>query len=880
MRGPNAWSSFRHKLIVAKLDIEDPEETPTNLLHGFGHRLEKMFPSMYKHRCSEEREGGFFDRVKEGTSVSHVVEHIALEIQCMAGMECSFGRSKHAGKNGIYHVVFAYAWEDAGIYAAKAAVKIAEALIKGEEYPLDDIIAKLEEINKDNSFGPSTLSLIEEAEKRGIPYTRLDSMSRVMLGYGSKQKIIQATMTSTTSSMGVETAADKSDTKKILEEACIPVPVGKIIYSEETLQDAIQKIGFPLVIKPYNGNHGRGVTTNITTPESAMEGFRLASEISGDVIVEKFIAGDDYRLLVINYKLVAAARRTPASVTGDGVSSIEKLIEETNRDPRRGSGHEKELSRIIINELTLNLLADKGYNLETVPAENEIVYLKDTANISTGGKATDVTDLLHPMNIKLAERTARLIGLDICGIDVIAPNLSTPLTQNGGAVIEVNAAPGFRMHIAPSAGTARNVAEPVLDMLFPHGSTFTIPIVAITGTNGKTTTSRLVAFMASKAGFHTGLTTTEGVYIDGMPVKTGDCTGPVSAQMVLRDPWVDFAVMECARGGMVRSGLGFSKCDIGIVTNVGDDHLGLGDVNTIEDMARVKSIVPRSVHHNGYAVLNAGDDLVYRMAEVVESNVALFSLNENNPRIVKHCERGGVAATVRNGYIMIYNGKWKIKVAKVEDVPLTFGGRAGFMLENVLAATLAGFLSKFRLEDIQAALHTFIPSPELTPGRMNLFKFNSFDVLVDFAHNTHGYLQLSKFLETVKERPMVGIIAAVGDRRDEDLVNIGRVAADMFDELIIRQDKDLRGRTEEEIVRLVTKGIHEKKPGMTVTAIRQEKDAIIYAIRNAVKGSFITVCSDKVMDAIEVVQKFKAEEEKFEQVKETVLGAPTAKLYQ
>lgn len=625
LRGPNYWSIRRPKLIQMKLDLEKLEERPTNHIHGFRERLEKMFPSMYSHRCSVGAPGGFFQRVEEGTWMGHVIEHIALEMQTLAGMDTGFGRTRtpEGEKPGVYYVVFSYMEEDAGLYAARAAVRVAQALVDGTDYDLSEDIQKLREIREDTRLGPSTGCIVDEAAKRGIPYIRLNKQSLVQLGYGVNQKRIRATIASTTSNIAVDIACDKEETKLLLEAAEIPVPRGTVIRTEVGLDEAIMKFGYPLVIKPIDGNHGKGNTTNIINKEQALKAFEAAKAYSRSVIVERFITGYDFRCLVINNKFICAALRTPASVVGDGEHDLNWLIEETNKDPRRGYGHEKVLTQITIDQFTQKMLDDAGITLEYVPKKGERVLLKPTANLSTGGTSTDVTDEVHPANVFMFERIARIIGLDICGIDVMATDLRTPIAENGGAVLEVNAAPGFRMHIEPSEGLPRNVAEPVVDMLFPKGSAGRIPIISITGTNGKTTTTRLTAHIAKSAGKKVGYTTSDGVYIQNQLMMKGDCTGPVSSQFVLKDPTVDFAVLECARGGILKAGLAFQNCEVAVVTNVAADHLGLGGIYTVEAMAKVKAVVPETVFPHGYAVLNADDDLVYKMRKDLKCNIAL-----------------------------------------------------------------------------------------------------------------------------------------------------------------------------------------------------------------------------------------------------------------
>jgi cyanophycin synthetase len=862
MRGPNYWSIRRHKLIVLVLDLEEMEELPTNKIDGFLQRLKEMFPSMHGHRCSVGEPGGFFQRVEEGTWMGHVIEHVALEIQTLAGMETGFGRTRGTGNHGEYNVVFAYTEEEVGRFAAKSAVRIAEALIAGESYDLESDIQTMRELREENRLGPSTGSIVEEAVNRGIPWIRLNKYSLVQLGYGANQKRIQATVASTTSNIAVEIACDKEDTKDILEDNGIAVPRGRIVRSEEGLFEAIRQIGYPVVTKPVNGNHGRGATTNILNDEDAKIAFAAAQEHSRSVIVEKFITGFDFRLLVINHQFVAGARRTPASVLGDGKSTIQQLVDEVNKDPRRGYGHEKVLTAIKIDHHTEVILKEQGLTLDSIVPAGELLLLKPTANLSTGGTAEDITDHVHPYNVFMAERISKIIGLDICGIDIIAPDLSTPIDENGGAVIEVNAGPGFRMHLAPTHGLPRNVAGAVVDMLFPVGTPFKIPIIAITGTNGKTTTTRLMAHIVKNMGFKVGFTTSDGIYIQNRMLQKGDCTGPNSAEFVLKDPTVNFAVLETARGGMLRSGLGFGACNTAIITNIAADHLGLKGINTVEELARVKAIVAESVVKDGYAILNADDDLVYNMRKNLECNVAYFSMDENNPRIVEHCKNGGLAAIYENGYVTISKGEWKLRVEKAVNIPLTFRGHAKFNIQNVLPTVLAAFIHGFKIGDIKVALETFIPSPAQTPGRMNMFRFKNFDLMLDYAHNPAGFTAIADFLESVEATEKIGIIAGVGDRRDEDILELGKLSARMFDKIIIRQDKNLRGRTEESLIGLMKEGINSVDPNKEVMIIPKESEAIKYAVDNAIKDSFIVICSDVVPDALDLVKKLHEDEDK------------------
>ncbi len=863
LRGPNYWSVRRPKLIQMKLDLEEMEQKPSNKIPGFKENLEKLLPGLYEHRCSEGMAGGFLSRVEEGTWMGHIIEHVALELQTVAGMDMGFGRTRTTGKEGEYFVIFDYMEEEAGVYAARASFNLVTSLINNTEYDLQADIQRLREIRENTRLGPSTGSIVEEAVKRGIPFIRLNKDSLVQLGYGIHQKRIRATIAGTTSSIGVDIAGDKEETKNLLSAAQIPVPKGRLIYSDETAQDAIEVVGFPFVLKPLNGNHGKGATTNITTLGQAEKALEVARTYGRNVICEQFITGFDFRLLIINYKFICAALRTPAAVTGDGEHSIQWLVDETNKDPRRGYGHEKVLTQIKIDHFSIKMLEDKGYTLESIPPKGELVLLKPTANLSTGGTSADVTDEVHPVNIFMAERIAKIIGLDICGIDIIASDLKKPLLENGGVVLEVNAAPGFRMHIEPSEGIGRNVAEPVVDMLYPKGVNGRIPIIAITGTNGKTTSSRLIAHIVKTAGYKVGFTTSDGVYIQNQMLMTGDCTGPRSAEFVLKDPTVDFAVLESARGGILKNGLAFSNCDVAIVTNITADHIGLGGIHTLEQMAKVKSVLPETVFPHGFAILNAEDDLVYEMREGLKCNVALFSMDENNKRIKKHCSKGGLAAVYENGYVTILKGTWKIRIEKVTEIPLTFGGKAIHNIMNVLPSILACYIFRnIKVEDIRLGLHSFIPSSSQTPGRLNMFDFKNFKFLVDFAHNPAGLNLLCDFVNQLDGTSKVGIISGTGDRRDEDIREIGRIAAKNFDEIVIRQDRNLRGRTADEIINLLVEGINETKPkDIPVTIIPDENEAILYAYQNVKPGAIITIMCDVIPDTINFIKKLKEDED-------------------
>lgn len=857
LRGPNYWSNFRKQLIVVELDLKKYEELPSNLIEGFYESLSTLLPSMYSHQCSRNKEGGFFERIQEGTWLGHVIEHVALELQCLAGMDCGYGRTRSTGKKGVYYVVFAYELENAGIYAAKVAVKLVEALAKSKRYTnLKKDLANLKKIQSREGFGISTKAILAEARLRNIPVTTLEDPSMLMLGYGNKQRIISATLTEYTSCLGVDIASDKNLTKNLLSSSYIPVPKGVVINKLSQLEPAIDELNFPIVLKPLNANHGKGITINVNSKEQATAAFKRAQRISSSVIVEHFVQGHDFRFLVINYKLVAIGKRVPAFVIGDGSSTINELIHKKNKDPKRGDDHENILTTIKVDEATRSILREQHLNLKSVLAEGQTLYLKHAANISSGGTAIDVTSSVHPYNVILAERIARLMHIDICGIDIVAESIEAPITPKNGAVIEVNAAPGLRMHLSPSEGQSINVAKPIIDMLYPEGSESRIPIIAITGTNGKTTTARILAYFAQMAGHTVGLTSTDGIYINNAEIYRGDCSGPKSAKTILSDPVINFAVLECARGGIIRSGLGFDTCHIGILLNISEDHLGLEGIESIEELARVKSVVPHSVEENGYAILNADDDLVYAIKDDLLCNVALFSLQASNSRVLEHCENGGAAAYIEMDNIIFHNNRQKLILAKVHEIPLTYNGTSSCMLQNILAALLGGILSNFRPRDLINWLKAF--NPKKVPGRMNIYEIGNIKIMLDYAHNVGAFQELEAYFSQTPCIKKIGIIGTPGDRRENDIKQLGFYSARIFDEIIIRHDDDGRGRTNQEITALLLDGIKSYSATANVLVISNETEALKKALRSSIPGSFIVYCPEKVFEAISFLNQLEA----------------------
>lgn len=857
LRGPNYWSIRRHQLIVMRLDLENIAETPTNEVPGFYEGLVEALPSLEGHFCSPGCRGGFLMRVREGTMMGHVVEHVALELQDLAGMHVGFGRTRETSTSGVYQVVFEYLNEEAGRYAGRAAVRLCQSIVDRGRYPkaeLEQDLQDLKDLWRDAALGPSTETLIKEAEKRGIPWMQLGARFLIQLGYGVNQKRVQATMTDNTGILGVELACDKEATKRVLANAGIPVPRGTVINFLDDLEEAIEQVGgYPIVIKPLDGNHGRGISINITSWEEAEAAYDSARQVSRAIIVERYYTGRDHRVLVVDGKVVAVAERVPANVIGDGKSTIFELIEETNKDPKRGEGHDNVLTKIELDRTSYQLMEKQGRTLNTVLPKGEICYLRATANLSTGGSAVDRTDEIHPENVWLAQRIVKIIGLDIAGIDIVTADISRPLREVDGVIVEVNAAPGFRMHVAPSQGIPRNVGGAVMDMLFPSDKTSRIPILAVTGTNGKTTTTRLLAHIFKQTNKVVGYTTTDGTYIGDYLVEVGDNTGPQSAQLILQDPTVEVAVLETARGGILRSGLAFENANVGVVLNVTSDHLGIGDIDHIEQLAHLKSVVAEAVFPDGYAVLNAEDPRVAAMAEKTKANIAYFTMNPDAELVRKHIQQGGVAAVYENGYLSILKGDWTHRIERAENIPLTMGGRAPFMIANALAASLAAFVQNVSIEQIRAGLNTFRASVSQTPGRMNLFNLGNYHALVDYAHNPASYAALGAFVRNWTSGKRVGVIGGPGDRRDEDFIMLGKLAAEIFDSIIVKEDDDTRGRVRGTAADLIVRGIKEVNPNREYETILNETEAVNKALDTAPDNSLVVILPESINRAIKLI---------------------------
>lgn len=871
--GPSLYAHF--PVIRLELDLGELEQWPTAKLgDGYIDALVAALPGLAEHGCSYREPGGFIRRMREGegTWLGHVLEHVAIELQNVAGEDVTFGKTRSVGDNrpGVYNVVYEYAQREEGIAAGELALKLLCSLLPEELRPKgsvpedwdwdsarDDFIRYAQR----RALGPSTASLVRAAEERNIPWFRLNNQSLVQFGHGKYQQRIQATVTGRTPHIAVELASDKEETNKILGSLGLPVPRQELVSSATDAIRAAKKLGGTVVTKPYNGNHGRGITINISTEDEIREGFAAAREHSRSVIVETYLAGDDHRLLVVNGELVAATRRTPGRVVGDGEHDIAWLVDEVNKDPRRGVGHEKVLTRLELDREADLMLERVGHNHFSVPKAGEVVFLRSTANLSTGGTATDVTDVIHPDNRAMAERAVRAIGLDVGGVDFLSPNIAESYKRIGGGICEVNAAPGFRMHVAPSEGTPRDAAGPVIDMLFPPGTPSRVPIAAITGTNGKTTTTRMLAHIAKMSGYTPGYTTTDGVYIDGQRTVEGDMTGPVSARMVLSDPQIDIAVLETARGGLLRAGMGVPEVDVGAVLNIASDHLGLKGIDTLEQLAEVKRVVVEVA--KDCAVLNADDPHVLKMSAYTDAKTVCYvTMNPSHPLVREHIRAGGRACALEagvNGHmITLYDKGSHIPLMWTHLIPATLEGRALHNVQNAMFAAAMAFSLGIKLDAIRHGLRTFDSTFFQAPGRMNVYNEHPFKVLMDYGHNAHAVgmmADLAQRLDVAGRR--IVVLAGPGDRRDEDLQEIAASVAGKFDHYVCRRDDSLRGRDGDEVPRIIAKALQEAGvPESALSIIPDEQDAVDAALRMGQPGDLLLVFADALTRTWKQITKF------------------------
>ena len=879
--GPNVYALF--PVIRHTLELGPLEDWPTGRLGArFTEPLVEWLPGLKEHGCSYGEPGGFLRRMSEGegTWLGHVMEHVAIELQNQAGAHVTFGKTRTAGQPGLYHMVYEYEQPQVGLEAGQLALRVIHNLLPRElreapreEEPFDFARERdqLIRLAQRRALGPSTAALVAAAKAREIPWIRLNDQSLIQFGHGRFQRRIQATVTTETRHIAVELASDKEETVRILGDLGLPVPRQKIVHDAEEAVTAAQRLGYPVVVKPLNANHGRGVSIRMLDDDQVRTAFAVAHEHSSTVIVETFIEGLDHRMLVVNGELIAVSKRVPGHVVGNGRSTIGELVEEVNRDPRRGIGHEKVLTRLEFDEQAVRLLAKRGYSRETVPPEGEVVYLRSTANLSTGGTAIDVTDIVNPDNREMAIRAIKAIGLDVGGVDFLTTDIAQSYKEIGGGICEINAAPGFRMHVAPSEGKPRDVAGPVMDMLFPKGSQARVPIAAVTGTNGKTTTARMLAHIFKLAGHRVGLATTDGVYIDGNLTVKGDMTGPVASQMILRDPLVDAAVLETARGGLLRRGLGFESCDVGAVLNVTADHLGLSGIDTVEQLAQVKRIVVEVAKDT--AVLNADDERCLKIADYSNAeHLCYVTMNPSHPLVREHIRAGCRAIVLEQGMnghmIAIYDKGSHIPLLWTHLIPATLEGRAIHNVQNAMFAAAMAYSMGKTLEDIRHGLRTFDSTYFQAPGRMNVFDEHPFKVILDYGHNPAAVEAMCRLVQRldVKGRRLV-VISVPGDRRDADIDEIGRIAAGVFDRYIIKRDDDPRGRGPEEVpIKLRAALLANGVPADRVSIIIDEHKAVDAALETARPGDLLLVFGDNIARCWKQIIYFKKDAAKADAV--------------
>jgi cyanophycin synthetase len=859
-RGPSLYAHF--PVMRLTVDLGPLEEWPSGKIPGFVDGLLAAVPTLSEHTCSYDHAGGFVKRLREdgGTWLGHVLEHVAIELQRITGADVSFGKTRGEGEKGRYYVVYEYEEERVGEAAGNLALRLLHSLIpedirtrcRGEaDFNFAEELVELIDFAQRRQLGPSTGSLVRAAEARDIPWIRLNDHSLIQFGHGKHQKRIQATVTSETRHIAVAIASDKEETNRILGDLGLPVPRQRVVRTAEAAVTAAERLGYPVVVKPLDANHGRGVSLDLKTGDEVRAAFEKAREHARSIVVENFLNGFDHRMLVVGGELVAVAKRVPGHVVGDGVHSIAQLVEIVNQDPRRGIGHEKVLTRLELDAQAERLMDLKNVTKDTVLPKDEVFFLRGTGNLSTGGTAIDLTDVVHPDNREMAIRAAKAIGLDVCGVDFITADVAESYREIGGGICEVNAAPGFRMHVAPTEGKPRDVAGPVIEMLFPPGTPVRIPIAAVTGTNGKTTTSRMLAHIQKMNGHTVGLATTDGVYIDGERTVAGDMTGPTSAQMVLRDPSIDLAVLETARGGLIRAGMGYRTCNVGAVLNVTADHLGLKGIDTIEQLAEVKRIVVEVARD--CAVLNADDINCLKMADHTKaSRIAYVTMNPRHELVRKHLRAGGLAAVLEDGIngqmITLYDKGVHLPLLWTHLIPATLEGKAMHNVQNAMFAATMAYAMGVKVENIRQGLRTFDTSYFQVPGRTNVWDKLPFKVILDYGHNPaaiQAMVDLAKRLEVTGER--ICVLAAPGDRRDEDFRAIAKIAATGFDRFIIKRDDDPRGRGAEEVPRVLEAGLLEAGiPPESITIIIDEQKAIDHALQSAKKGDLLVIFADKV----------------------------------
>jgi len=804
-------------------------------------KLRSLFPGIGPLRTDQ----------KNKVTVAHVLESAALHLQIEAGCPVTFSRTTKTPEDDFYQVAVEYSVEEVGKLALTFAIDLCTCAVKGTDFDLDHALQELSELDENLRLGPSTNSIVQAALSRGIPYRRLNDESLVLFGWGSQQRKIQAAEMDSTSAIAESIAQDKELTKKLLHAAGVPVPLGRPVLDPQDAWYAAQEIGLPVVIKPRDGNQGKGVAVNLKTKEEVMQGFTNASQFSDEILLESYLHGSDYRLLVVGNRLIAAARREPPTVIGDGKSSIFELVEKVNSDPKRGDGHATSLTKIKFDDIAKARLKEQGFDANSVPAKGTRVSLRNNANLSTGGTATDVTDDVHPEVAARAISAAQTVGLDICGVDIVCESVLHPLEDQRGGIVEVNAAPGLRMHLTPSFGKGRDVGEAVINNMFPAHQNGRIPVIAVTGTNGKTTTVRLAAHLLRTSGIRVGMTNTDGVYVDSRQIDSGDCSGPRSARSVLMHPDVDAAVLETARGGLLREGLAFDRCSVAVVTNIGmGDHLGLNYISTVEDLAVLKRIIVQNVSTSGMAVLNAADPMVAAMAQNCPGEVTFFALDPHHPVIATHRAQGKRVLFVEDDQIVAMQGKMQVRIP-LSEVPLTRRGAIGFQIENAMASVAAAWATGLTWETIIKGLSSFISDAVAVPGRFNVFDYRGATVIADYGHNPDAIKALVQAVMNIPATKRSVVISGAGDRRDEDIREQTRIIGDAFDEVVLYQDACQRGRQDGEVIGLLRQGLAGAKRTNFIEEIRGEFVAIDSAMDRLKQGDLCLLLIDQIEEALE-----------------------------
>ncbi|MES2423202.1 MAG: cyanophycin synthetase [Pseudomonadota bacterium] len=836
LRGPNLWS--RHTSLEAIVSCAAPECAITDLPR-FDARLRALFPAIGPLRTSQQTP----------VALAHVVEAAALALQAEAGCPVTFSRTSATTDPGIYQVVVEYSEEAVGRLALELAQQLIEATLQGTGFDIDDALARLRNLDEDERLGPSTGAIVQAAAARGIPWRRLTQGSLVQLGWGSRQRRIQAAEIDSTSAVAEAIAQDKDLTKKLLHAACVPVPLGRPVDSADEAWQVACEIGLPVVLKPQDGNQGKGVTVNIVNREQLDRAYLAAAEI-GDVMVEQYLPGSDFRLLVVGKKMVAAARRDPPQVIGDGVHTVRELVNLVNADPRRGDGHATSLTKIRFDDIAVARLALQDLAPDTVLEKGQRAILRNNANLSTGGTATDVTDDVHPEVAARAVSAARMVGLDICGVDVVCESVLKPLEDQMGGVVEVNAAPGLRMHLSPSFGKSRAVGEAIVAQVFAPGEDGRIPVIAVTGTNGKTTTARLVAHLLASSGLRVGMTNTDGVYVNGRQIDSGDCSGPKSARNVLMHPDVDAAVFETARGGVLREGLGFDRCQVAVVTNVGiGDHLGLNYITTVEDLAVLKRVIVQNVGPGGYAVLNAADPITAGMASASQGQVIFFAADRHHPIMTTHRAQGKRTVFVDGDAVVASEGARRERFP-LRGIPITRNGTIGFQVENVMAAVAAAWGAGLGWDALRSGLASFVSDAGTVPGRFNVMDYRGATVIADYGHNPDAMRALSSAVAAMPAKRRSVVISGAGDRRDQDIREQTVILGDAFDSVVLFEDACQRGRSDGEVLRLLREGLVNAAKTKDVVEIRGEMLAIDHALAQLAPGDLCLVLIDQVEEAL------------------------------